>query len=48
MDTLLKSMELDKKVLNKRIRFVLVEDIGKVVVRELEKGALEELVSRQP
>jgi shikimate kinase/3-dehydroquinate synthase len=45
MDTLLKSMELDKKVLNKRIRFVLVEDIGKVVVRELEKGALEELVS---
>ncbi len=45
MDTLLKSMELDKKVLNKRIRFVLVEDIGRVVVRELEKGALEELVS---
>ncbi|MFQ5329262.1 MAG: 3-dehydroquinate synthase [Thermodesulfobacteriota bacterium] len=42
MDTLIKSMELDKKVLNKRIRFVLVEKIGRVVVRELEKEALEE------
>ena len=42
MDTLIKSMELDKKVLNKKIRFVLVEKIGSVVVRELEKEALEE------
>jgi len=45
MDTLVKSMELDKKVLNKQIRFVLVEKIGRVVVRELDKVSLEELAS---
>ncbi|MFQ5585454.1 MAG: 3-dehydroquinate synthase [Thermodesulfobacteriota bacterium] len=44
-DILLKSMELDKKVIGEKIRFVLVEEIGNVTVCELGKGQLRELVS---
>jgi 3-dehydroquinate synthase len=44
-DKMLMAMELDKKVQNQKMRFVLMEDVGKVIIRKLEKADLRSLVS---
>jgi 3-dehydroquinate synthase len=44
-DKMFMAMELDKKILDRKMRFVLMKDIGKVVIKELGKGDLQSLVS---